>query len=99
MVDGTYPFNAGRNYITTLKIVDHSMHSVGDDRLEKKSTYDHSIIIVFSARFEDAPRVARVGDVIRVTKARTKIHNEVTQFHVDTSAGASWVLFSASQID
>lgn len=94
VADATYPFFANGKYITTLKIIDQSHHSVGDDKVEGKATYNHSVVIVFSSRFEDSPRVARVGDVIRLTKAKAKEFNGLTQYHVDLSAGSNWVLFS-----
>ena len=55
--------------------------------------FKHSVVIVFASRFEDSPRVARVGDVIRLTKAKVKEYNGLLQFHVDVSIG-SWLLFS-----
>ena len=72
VADATYPFFAGNKYITSLKIVDQSLHSAGDEQLENGEQYKHSIVLVFAARFEDSPRVARVGDVIRLNKANVK---------------------------
>jgi len=90
VVDASYPYQANGKFITTLKVIDPSCHTKGD---EATARFKHSLVIVYAKRLEDCPVVRKVGDIMRVHRANTREHKGTRQFHVNVNFNASWVLW------
>ena len=72
IIDAAYPVQSSKGkWICSLKVIDGSLHSLGD---EPKSTNDmqYAVIIIYASRFEDCPIVRQIGDIIRVHRANVK---------------------------
>lgn len=91
IIDATFPYKVTSNkYITTLKIVDPSLHSKGG----KPTDNDWAQVVIYADKFEDLPIVSKVGDIIRLHRANLRIHDGHRQFNVSTQWISSWAIFS-----
>jgi len=50
-------------------------------------------VVFFAKTFEDLPIIQRVGDIVRVHRARFQHHNDVRQLNVNMYYRSSWCLF------
>ena len=94
IIDATFPYKVTNDkYITSLKIVDPSLHSKGG----KPTDNDWAQVVIYANKFEDLPIVSRVGDIIRLHRATVRIHDGKRQFNVSTQQypHSSWAVFSA----
>jgi len=94
IIDATFPYKVTNDlYITTLKIVDPSLHSKGG----KPTDNDWAQVVIFADKFENLPIVSKIGDIIRVHRANVRIHGGHRQFTVRTEGKnfASWAVFSS----
>jgi len=89
IVDATFPYQvkADKMFMTILKVVDPTLHD--------KSNYAQ--IIMYANKFEDLPIVHRLGDVIRVHRAKTRMFNGKRQFVVNMFYSSSWALYSTDR--
>ena len=91
IIDATFPHKISTDkYITSIKIVDPSLHSKGG----KPTDNDFATVVIYAKRFEDLPIANKVGDIIRLHRANLRIHNDKRQFNVSTHLYASWAVFS-----
>jgi hypothetical protein len=80
IIDATFPYKVTADkYITSLKIVDPSLHSKGG----KPTDTDWAQVVIYASRFEDLPIVSKVGDIIRLHRANVRIHDGKRQFNVN----------------
>ena len=96
IIDAAYPVQSSKGkWICSLKVIDGSLHSLGD---EPKSTNDmqYAVIIIYASRFEDCPIVRQIGDIIRVHRANVKDFKGRRQFNVNVNFNASWTLFETN---
>jgi len=91
VVDASYPYKTPNKFISTLKVIDNSMHTKGNESLKD---YKYATVIIYAKRFEDCPIVRRIGDVIRVHRAGVKSYQDRKQFHVNVTFNSSWCLFA-----
>lgn len=91
IIDATFPYKVTSDkYITSLKIVDPSLHSKGG----KPTDTDWAQVVIYASRFEDLPIISKVGDIIRLHRANVRIHDGKRQFNVNVNAYSSWAVFS-----
>ena len=97
VIDASFPYKVTENrYITTLKIVDPSLHSKGG----KPTDNDWAQVVIYADAFENLPIVSKVGDILRLHRANLRIHNGHRQFNVNVSSdpkkyNAAWATFSS----
>ena len=55
VIDAAYPVQSAKGkWICSLRVVDGSLHSEGDDR---SKSFDFAVVIVYASRFEECPIV------------------------------------------
>jgi hypothetical protein len=87
IIDATFPYKVTADkYITSLKIVDPSLHSKGG----KPTDNDWAQVVIYADKFEDLPIISKVGDIIRLHRANVRIHNGHRQFNVSIQQFSSW---------
>jgi hypothetical protein len=92
IIDATFPYKVTADkYITSLKIVDPSLHSKGG----KPTDNDWAQVVIYADKFEDLPIISKVGDIIRLHRANVRIHNGHRQFNVSIQQFSSWAVFPA----
>jgi hypothetical protein len=52
---------------------------------------------MYAYKFEDLPIVHRLGDIIRVHRAKTRLYNQKRQFSVNMFYSSSWALYSTDK--
>lgn len=71
IVDASMPMKtATQKYVTTLKLIDASLHTTGN---EPNANFDHATAIIYAKRIEDCPVIQNIGDVIRIHRANYKL--------------------------
>lgn len=94
VIDATFPHKVNQEkYVTSLKIIDPSLHSKGGKATEN----DYATVVIYGKRFEDLPIASKVGDIIRLHRATLRIYNSRRQFNVSTQWNGSWALFGAEE--
>jgi hypothetical protein len=94
IVDASMPMKtATQKFVTTLKLVDASMHSLGN---EPNVNFEHATAIIYAKRIEDCPLINCIGDIIRIHRANYKEWKGKPQFNVNVQFNSSWCLFSTS---
>lgn len=93
IVDATFPYqfvskNGAKQFQCTIKIVDPSLS--GKDNWAQ--------LHMFASKFEDLPIVQRLGDVIRVHRAKSKRFGDRRQFSANLSYSSSWALYSTDNV-
>ena len=91
VIDAAYPIQQGAKgkWLVTLKVVDGTLHPLGNERRVNVSEDDveFAVVIIYASRFEDCPIVRQIGDIIRVHKSTLKLkanrnNGKITrQFH------------------
>ena len=71
IIDASYPYKSPNKFISTLKVVDASLHSLG---CEASRNVKFVTVIIYAKRLEDCPIVGKIGDCIRVHRASVKEH-------------------------
>lgn len=94
VVDAALPYHTKENnkYIVTLKVIDHTYHSRGQ---EERDSYKALNCIFHAKRLEDCPQINHIGDIIRIHRGSVKDYSGKKQMHVNVYFNASWVLFSS----
>ena len=71
IVDASMPMKtASQKFVTTLKIIDPTMYSTGN---EPNVNFAHATAIIYAKRIEDSPFVNNIGDIIRIHRANYKL--------------------------
>ena len=89
IVDATFPYQvkADKMFMCILKVVDPTLCG--------KNQYAQ--VIMYAYKFEDLPIVHRLGDIIRVHRAKTRLYNQKRQFSVNMFYSSSWALYSTDK--
>lgn len=94
IVDASMPMKtASQKFVTTLKIIDPTMHSCGN---EPNVNFAHATAIIYAKRIEDSPFINNIGDIIRIHRANYKLWKDRPQFNVNVQFNSSWCLFSTN---
>jgi hypothetical protein len=95
VIDAAATYKASSSkYITSLKLIDPTMHSLGNEANER---FRHVTCIVYAKRLEDCPSVRNIGDVIRIHRANFKLYKGKPQFNVNIQFNSSWCLFDTQE--
>jgi len=95
IVDASMPMKtATQKFVTTLKLIDPTVHSVGKD---PNVNFEHATAIIYAKRIEDCPFINQIGDIIRIHRANFKLWKGRPQFNVNVQFNSSWCLFSSTQ--
>jgi hypothetical protein len=86
VIDASFPYQTERRYVVSCKVADPSCVSKGG----KLNTVN---VVFFAKTFEDLPIIQRVGDIIRVHRAKFQHYNDVKQLNVNMYYRSSWCLF------
>jgi hypothetical protein len=90
IIDATFPYKREKFFICSLKVIDPTLNP-------KNSDQKYSTVVLYAYRFEDLPIVHRIGDIIRIHRAKLRIHNNKRQFNVNMYYVGSWVLYSSEK--
>jgi hypothetical protein len=91
IIDATFPYKRDKFFICSLKVIDPTLNP-------KISAQNYATVIIYAYRFEDLPIVHRIGDIIRIHRAKLRIHNGKRQFNVNMYYVGSWVLYSSDKL-
>lgn len=86
VIDASFPYQTEKRYVVTCKVIDHSC-------LAKGGKLTPVNVVFFAKTFEDLPIIQRVGDIVRVHRARFQHYNDVKQLNVNMYYRSSWCLF------
>nr|Q06184.1 RecName: Full=Telomere-binding protein 51 kDa subunit [Moneuplotes crassus]AAA29127.1 51 kDa telomere-binding protein [Moneuplotes crassus] len=86
VIDASFPYKGEKRYVVTCKVADPSSVAKGG----KLNTVN---VVFFSQNFEDLPIIQRVGDIVRVHRARLQHYNDAKQLNVNMYYRSSWCLF------
>lgn len=89
VIDASFPYQTEKRYVVSCKVADPSSVSKGG----KLSTVN---VVFFAKTFEDLPIIQRVGDIVRVHRAKFQHYNDVRQLNVNMYYRSSWCLFIGS---
>ena len=89
VLDATYPHQSfkSKKYLTTLKVADMT------SRMDNKGVADFISVVFFADRFDDLPKVNKVGDIIRVHRATVSTYKDRKQITANVCFNSSWALF------
>ena len=90
IIDATFPYKRDKFFICSLKVIDPTLNP-------KISAQNYATVVIYAYRFEDLPIVHRIGDIIRIHRAKLRIHNNKRQFNVNMYYVGSWVLYSSEK--
>jgi len=90
IIDATFPYKRDKFFICSLKVIDPTLNP-------KTSNQNYATVVIYAYRFEDLPIVHRIGDIIRIHRAKLRIHNNKRQFNVNMYYVGSWVLYSSEK--
>lgn len=86
VIDASFPYQSEKRYVVTCKVADPSSVTKGG----KLNVVN---VVFFSKSFEDLPIIQRVGDIIRVHRAKFQHYNDSKQLNVNMYYRSSWCLF------
>lgn len=88
IVDATFPYKVNQErFICSLKVVDPTLFKQGQ----------YASVVIYANKFEDLPIVHRLGDIIRVHRAKLRIYQNKRQFNVNMHYQSSYTLFSTEK--
>lgn len=90
IIDATFPYKRDKLFICSLKVIDPTLNPTVSDQ-------NYSTVVIYAQKFEDLPIVQRIGEIIRVHRAKLRIHNGKRQFNLNMHLFGSWVLYSAEK--
>lgn len=105
MVDANHPYKASQKYICSFKIVDPSLNirhtpkpsskpaTKGSSSANASNSMNYSQVIFYANSPEQLPHVPRVGDIVRIHRAKLREFNKVKQFNVNLFFRSSYLLF------
>lgn len=72
VLDATFPHQSykSKKYLTTLKVADAT------SRMDKQGVVDFISIVFFADKFDDLPKLQKVGDIIRVHRATVATYKD-----------------------
>ena len=71
IVDASMPMKtATQKYVTTLKLIDPTVHSMGT---EPNPEFEHATAIIYAKRIEDCPVIQNIGDIVRIHRSNYKL--------------------------
>ena len=92
IIDASFPYKTNsKMYVCSLKIVDPTLNGSGKNS-------DYATVTMYAQRFEDLPIVLRIGDIIRIHRAKLRIWDQKRQFNVNMYWHGSWVLYSSEKV-
>jgi hypothetical protein len=86
VVDASFPYKTEKRYVVTCQVADASSILKGG----KLNTVN---VVFFAKSFEDLPIIQRVGDIVRVHRAKFQHFNDTRQLNVNMYYRSSWCLF------
>ena len=91
VIDASFPYKREKFFVCSLKVIDPTLNP-------KISTQNYATVVLYAQRFEDLPIIHRIGDIIRVHRAKLRIYNGKRQFNVNMYYQGSWVLYSSEKV-
>lgn len=90
VLDATYPHQShkSKKYLATLKVADMTSRMDG-----KLGTADFISIVFFADKFDDLPKLQKVGDIIRVHRATVATYKDRKQITANVCFNSSWAVF------
>lgn len=92
VIDASFPYQTEKRYVVTCRVVDPSCVSKG-------GKLNHVNVVFFAKTFEDLPIIQRVGDIVRVHRAKFQHYNDMKQLNVNMYYRSSWCLFIGSDTE
>lgn len=91
IIDASFPYKREKFFVCSLKVIDPTLNP-------KISSQNYATVVLYANRFEDLPIVHRIGDIIRIHRAKLRIWNQKRQFNVNMYWHGSWVLYSSEKV-
>ena len=86
VIDASFPYQSEKRYVVTCKVIDPSS-------LTKGGKLNVVNVVFFAKSFEDLPIIQRIGDIVRVHRAKFQHYNDSKQLNVNMYYRSSWCLF------
>jgi len=91
VIDASFPYKREKFFVCSLKVIDPTLNP-------KISAQNYATVVLYAQRFEDLPIVHRIGDIIRIHRAKLRIWQGKRQFNVNMYWHGSWVLYSSEKV-